>query len=89
MVPSYLAVDSIQNIGLDVHLTTSQKQKASASISKKLISFMINQMQDFGKNVKHLAIEKTLSHSMMMKFLTPYLSDLVTIKQNQMRLFRT
>ncbi len=49
MVPSYLAVDSIQNIGLDVHLTTSQKQKASASISKKLISFMINQMQDFGK----------------------------------------
>jgi len=39
-------------------------------------------MQDFGKNVRHLAIEKTLSHPMARNFLPPYLNDLATIKRN-------
>jgi hypothetical protein len=43
---------------------------------------MINQMQDFGKNVRHLAIEKTLSHPMMKVSLPPYLNDLAPIKQS-------
>jgi hypothetical protein len=39
-------------------------------------------MQDFGKNVRHLAIEKTLSHPTMKKYLSPYLNDLSAIKQS-------
>jgi hypothetical protein len=60
-----MVIDFIPNIGLDVHLTTKQEQKVSASIAKKLILFTASQMQNFGKNVKHLVIEKTLSRTMV------------------------
>ncbi len=81
MVPSCMATNFIPNTSLDVHLTTRQEQIVNENIAKKLISFMITQMQDFGKNVKHLAIEKTLSHLTVKDFLPPYLSDLA-IKQS-------
>jgi hypothetical protein len=76
-----MATNFIPNTSLDVHLTTRQEQIVNENIAKKLISFMITQMQDFGKNVKHLAIEKTLSHLTVKDFLPPYLSDLA-IKQS-------
>jgi hypothetical protein len=82
MVPSCMATNFIPNTSLDVHLTTRQEQIVNENIAKKLISFMITQMQDFGKNVKHLAIEKTLSHPMVRNFLPPYLSYLATIKRS-------
>jgi len=76
------ATNSIPNTSLDVHFTTKQEQIVNTSIAKKLILFMISQMQDFGKNVKHLPIEKTLSHSTVKDSLPPYLNDLVVIKQS-------
>jgi hypothetical protein len=39
-------------------------------------------MQDFGKNVRHLTIEKTLSHLVVKNSLPTYLNDLAIIKQS-------
>ncbi len=47
-----------------------------------LILFTVSQMQNFGKNVRHLVIEKTLSHLAMRNYLPPYLNDLIAIKQS-------
>jgi len=49
MVPSYMVVDFIPKTSLDVHLIIRQEQKVNASIAKKLILFMISQMQDWKK----------------------------------------
>jgi hypothetical protein len=49
MVPRCMAANSIPNTSLDVHLIAKQEQIINASTTKKLTSFMVSQMQDFGK----------------------------------------